>query len=183
VSVEDEMDAYDSGTPFDGEPERWAVTDDGQAAWAMRKIRAARDRMADIDAVAAREVERITEWAEKAKSGPQRDEDFFTGLLQAYAMRERLAGRKTVSTPYGRVSSREGRARVTVTDPDAAVPWLVAHGMDSCVRTTTSVNVAGVKASELLIADGGAVVDVETGEAVPGLASEEPGLSITVTTA
>ena len=52
--------------------ERFAVTDDGRATWAMRKARNAARRIAEVDAVAESEIMRVQEWAVRERAQSER---------------------------------------------------------------------------------------------------------------
>lgn len=183
MTLHDDLANFDTDQPFAGEPERWRIENDSQAAWAMRKLKAARDRQTEIAAIADAERARIQQWQEQASTAPHGDEMFFTGLLEQYVRRQReQENRKSVSTPYGKVQSRETAPRIKVDDPDQATEWLAANGLDSCIKTRLTVALSNVSKEARLAVMDGKVVRIDTGEIVPGLAVTDGGISISIAT-
>lgn len=177
-------DAPDADTPDGTDRDRYRITDDGGAAWAMRRLAAVQRRRADIAAVADQEIARVEAWAAAQTAPLDRDVAYFEGLLGEYARAVRDTpgdGRKSVSTPYGVVSTRAGRMRWTVTDPDALLGWARGHRRDLITVTET---VSASDASKVLAAYGdpaGSVFDQQTGDEVPGITAVQSGLSVAFT--
>jgi len=151
--------------------ERFRITDDSQASWAMRKLKAIRDRMAEIDQVAEVEFARITEWRNEQIEQASRDEPYFTAILNEYAKIEReVKDRKTISLPYGEIKSRAGSTRVDITDTEQFIAWAQAN-QPALLRTKIEPHKANI-AEEFdgnLLRDDGSVIDLKTGEIIPGL--------------
>lgn len=154
--------------------ERFKIEDDSQATWAMRKASAARARLAEIQAIADAEIERIQQWAEHESRVPMRDLDYFEGILIEYGRKQRAEGRKTVSTPYGSIKSRSGQARFVFSDKAQFIEWAKVN------RPEWLVVKEDVSLSALRDASITASADPESGEVIPGLDVEPPTVNFTV---
>lgn len=162
--------------------ERFAVTDDGRATWAMRKVRTAARRIAEVDAIAASEIMRVQEWAVRERAKSERALGFFTGMLQSYALlQRRLDGKhKSILTPYGRVSTREAQARLQVADEATYLAWAKIHAPGTVKTTTTTKPILSEITAVVMIADG-QIAMTTGGEVVPGLTVIPVTLTATVT--
>lgn len=138
-------------TPGDGEirerAERWKITDDGGAEWAMRLLAA---KQAEIDELAVKRddwIDRITAWFDQAAKGPQRTVEHFVALLERYAAeRYEQTGKATLSLPSGKVSSRPVGGNVAVDEVDGLVEWLLEHLPEKVEDLTeTKVRLAELK--------------------------------------
>lgn len=162
-------------TEVSADRERFRIEDDSQATWAMRKAAAARTRLDEIKAIADAEIERIQAWAEHESREPMRDIDYFEGILTEYAIAQRAEGRKTISTPYGSVKSRMGRAKYVVEDAEAFFEW-ARQNRPQFIRVKEEPDLTAIR--EFVPANAG--VDRETGELIPGLRVEPSSPSYTV---
>lgn len=154
--------------------ERFVVTNDSQATWAMRKLAALRARQAEIDAVARAEMERIEAWHLSASSALVPDANYFTALLTNYAAQQRAQQqRKSIALPHGVVKSRAGSARIEVTDESAFLAW-AEDNAPTLIRVRREPDKAAIKAAFPPASSPGASEDgkviTEHGEIVPGVA-------------
>lgn len=165
--------------PGEVHAQRFAITDDGTAEWAMRKLaeveRQALANEARADAWAAK----ISRWLDSANGALQHSHAYFEGLLVDYARRRREADprAKTLVLPSGKVTSRATGARALVTQPEQFVEWATAKAPSLVVvkrapDLTELKRLATLKPEEL-----GVYVD---GERVPGTVMEPPGVSYSV---
>lgn len=124
-SLADDLDEHlaDAFRPTDSPPEAdedraaFTIDDDSAAEWAGRKLTVAARRLAEIDTLAARAMDRIDAWRTGQADPLRRDIGFFERLLVDYASRQRdESGRKSVEVPSVKVSSRSVGATVQVTD-------------------------------------------------------------------
>ena len=145
--------------------EEFKVTDLQGATWALRKLRALNEKIAEINTLAIEEISRINEWAEKEVKSLNDDKEYFEGLLSAYYVEERAKDKKfKLSTPYGKVTSR--KTTKYIYEDEQAI-------MDYC--NTNEIDVIRVKeeldktAFKKLCKDG---VNQATGEIVPGVRVE-----------
>jgi len=158
--------------------EAFRVEDDQQATWAMRKLAAARNRIAEIESIANAEIDRIQEWADAECRQPMRDAEYFKFILTEYARDQRATeGRKTISTPYGAVKSRMSQEKFVVEDQDAFLEW-ARKNHPEFIRVKELPDLVALKDSALNVP--GAAVDSESGEVIPGLRSEPGSPTFTV---
>ena len=161
----------------------WCV-DDGAAEWAMRHV-------AQIDVELGSLAERRDQWAAKidrwfdqASGTLLRRRSFMVAHLIAYGAARRDAdpkAPKTLSLPSGRITSRDVKPAVKVTDDEALAAWLkerellVGPDGDELVKITTKVYVSPLR--KILQPAGHGLVIVPTGE---GLKPDEfpPGLDV-----
>jgi hypothetical protein len=168
--------------PIEGERERFQVTDDSQAAWAMRKLLSLREKMTENENIAEAERYRINSWLEYANSRYEDDVVYFEGLLTQYAKTQReTEGRKTIDTPYGFVKSRATQPKFKVTDEDEFFKWAAESLPDAVAVKYTPVipvmrNALTVEHTTTL----GLVAMTENGEIVPGVTVEPAGVNYNV---
>jgi len=152
--------------------ERFKLTNDQMANWALRKIAKIRsDRRADEE-LAEAEHARIYAWMTERQKQAQRNEDFFVSLLTAYFAPQHEADpkAKTFSLPAGKVQFRAQQPAFT-RDDTTLIYWLKHHDLDDFVKTVETPEWGDLK-KELVVADGRAFLK-ETGEAVDGITVEE----------
>lgn len=169
VSLDEAMDRA-----IERHMDRFVVDDDQKAIWAMRKLRAIKQKKADNQRVADEEIQRVHDWLAEANGSYDRDEQYFTGLLIEYARKEREQNdRKSIKLPHGTVASRKGGDKITVTDADAFIKWARENGREDLVRVKEEPALSLIKQafppkdSPMATHDG--YVITEDGEIVLGL--------------
>ncbi len=160
--------------------EPWRITNDGEAAWALRKVRSARAERARIAGLAQEELDRISDWASREDTGPARDEAYFTAHLERYAREQRDAGRKRISTPHGTVTTRPGQMSLKVDDEAMVVEFLTQHA-PHLVRSETRVSIPVAALKKEIVAEGQDVFWPALGVAIPGARVEWSPTSVTLT--
>lgn len=170
-----DWDEPDSGSE---DRERFRIDTDSQAVWAMRKLAAAKARLHDIALIAESEIARIQHWAEQQSREPLRDTAYFEGILVEYGMKQRLEGRKTVSTPYGAIKSRTGQPKWRVADPEEFLSWARRNNRADLIRVKEEPDMARLK--ETLVPGDGTALDPESGEIIPGLNVDPASVSFSV---
>lgn len=151
--------------------ERYRVTDDASAGWALRKLAKVRAEMQRDSDLVADEVDRLKTWLRGRNDSRQRSVDFFEGLLRDWfeRCREDDPTLKSKALPWGKVSARKVGATVKVVDVDA----LVCHvGLDSPLVRVKAEGVA-VALKQAVLVDG---------EALPGVEVVPERESVTVAT-
>jgi hypothetical protein len=148
-------------------PERFRIADDAAAEWAAGKVRKALADLDAVDALYARELERLNEWRDHARNRPARTVDHLTALLVDYGLEQRDAGRKTVALPSGTVTTRAGQPGVAYTDEAAFLAWAEANAPDLVV-VKKSPDRAGAKKVLAIDPDAGQMFAPD-GTAVPGV--------------
>lgn len=142
------------------------------ANWAFRKLRAIETKKAEIEALAAEEVNRINTWKEVELKQYEGDKQYFEFLLSEYYQKERAIDKKfKLSTPYGKVTARKSK-KWNYEDEESLIKYL-KESDPSCVRVKEELNKTEVKK---IFKDG---VNSETGEILPFVRIEEEE-SITV---
>jgi len=161
--------------------ERFTITDDGAATWAMRKLAALRDKQREFQRIADNETARISEWLDQMTRNLDGDMKFFEGLLIQYAMREREEnGRKSVVLPHGSVKSRASSDKARVTDAEAFIKW-AQNSAPELLRTKVEPAQSEINA-KVTLTDDGIVVIAESGEVVQGVVIEKGSISFNVET-
>ena len=136
----------DDGVPGEttyvrAEVERWSVTDDGSAEWALRRLAEARQQVATLTRQAEEWRARIDAWHARMLGPLERRVEFFEGHLKRYALDRRLDDprAKSLILPSGRIQTREAKPRVVVADPDAWQDWAEGNPADPSVRHSFEV--------------------------------------------
>lgn len=168
-SLDEWLDALDEvDEQYKSEHERFTINDDSAAAWAMRRLRALRQRQATNTGLAEAETSRIAAWLESVNRPLDDRARYFEDILTDYAQRCRaVEDRKTISLPAGKITTRLGSPKWNV-DPETFVPWALEHAPD-LVRVTTAPALAVIKDTlgESVKQHGKPVTD--DGEVVPGV--------------
>lgn len=114
---------------------RWAITDDGLAEWAMRKLAAINRRTAELERQRDEWAMRIRYWFEHATGALGRRAEFFAGHLERYALDQRkITGEMTLRLPSGNVATRKVPPKVVVSDEAAFRAWALANLDHPAVR-------------------------------------------------
>jgi hypothetical protein len=148
-----------------------------KAAWAMRKYRVLAQRRAQYAALAEAEHRRIQEWQDRMEEPLSGQMEFYGGHLQAYAMGERLQGRKSVDLPDGKVATRQTAPSVEV-DKIRFVEWAQESNRLDMLRVTYAPDMTMIKGS--VVVNGVDVIDPITGEVIPGLSPVPERVSVKI---
>jgi len=177
-----EVDIHEFDLDEQPDRERFEVTDDSQAAWAMRKLLSIRKRIAENEAIADAERTRIDEWVHQANSKFQPDVAYFEALLTRYAQQQRASDdRKSIETPYGVVKSRATQDKFKVVDEDEFFKWADENLPDAVVSKRSPSLTALKKAVTVESTDTlGLVAMSEHGEIIPGVTVEPGGVNYSV---
>ena len=181
LSLEEFLVGEGAPEGFTSEPETFAINNDDEALWAMRRLAQASRRVAEVKRQAQVEIDRINRWVEANTAGNVRTVEMFDRLLGQYLSRVRdndADGRKSLSFPDGTVTSRNTPSKVEVTDLDAFIAWAEANGHEDWVRIKREVNLSEVKRGVDYEAD--AVLDPVTGLPIQGLLHVAGGVATSV---
>ncbi len=176
------LDEFDPAPPRDYIPydrERFRITDDGAAEWALRKLHAFRAKMEENRRIAEAERQRIDSWLEHANEALATDAAYFEGILSEYALAQREDGRKSVALPHGTLKTRASRRRFDVADAEAFLAW-ARDNAPHLIRVTEAPKKSDF--GEVLDVQEGHVIDTQTGEIVPGVAASDEPPSVTIDT-
>jgi hypothetical protein len=148
-----------------------------QASWAMRKYRAlAQKRARQIDLAEAERV-RISAWQDRVVGSVESQMEFFAQHLEAYAMRERSRGSKTLEFPDGVIKTRQTGTSYEI-DKARFCEWAEESKRDDLLRHTVAPDMTAIKAS--VVVDRGQVIDPASGEIIPGLAPIPDRVSVKI---
>ena len=175
-----ELSEHLAELPVEFDHEMWLVDSDSKAEWALRKLKAAYERLAEIDEQIADEQRKMVDWKVRVVRSPARDITFFENQLRAYMIRVRDEdGRKSLVLPDGVIESRTINAKAQVTDKELFLKWCLANHREGWIRTKEEPNLEALK--EGVEFDGESVIDSQTGEIVEGLVVLEADISVKVT--
>ena len=176
-----DLDA-DHVTTEDREQNNFQVTDDAQAAWAMRKLLSLKKKMIENENIAQREHARMDEWLIRVNGRFESDVSYFEAILTQYARNQRQnEGRKTIDTPYGVVKSRATQSKFKVDNVDEFLQWAAIFA-PHLINVKTSPNLTALKdfASQEETHTLGSVAMTIDGEIIPGVTVEPADINFTV---
>ena len=155
--------------PLDDDAPLWECTDDAAAGWCLRKIARAKAEMLRHEENAEYEIAGIRQWLDEVSSPLARTIGFFEGRLIGY--RRRLEDENpdlplTYKLPGGDLVRRAGRAKTVVVDEEAFVAWALEAAPDA---VKTKPLTSRLLTKEFEVTEAGALVDLRTGELVPGV--------------
>lgn len=143
--------------------------------WAFRKLRQVRRDMADVDALAENEVQRITEWKQGRLEDLSRSDEYFSSLIGDYYRRLLEENPKAkCSTPYGSASKRTA-TKWAYGDEGKLVETL-QEASPELVRTKYELDKTALKKAATVLDDGRVALD---GELLDGVtATKETTITI-----
>ena len=181
ITLEDFLANAGQPDGFTGEAEAFAITNDDQALWAVRKVAQAQRRINEVKRQAQIELDRINQWVEANTTTNAETVAYFERILGDYLVNIRedeQDGRKSLDFPDGKVTSRITPSKVAVEDLDAFLAWAEANGHAEWVRTKREADVSTIK--KVVDFNGVEVIDPLTGQTVAGLSHTEGGLAVSV---
>ncbi len=116
--------------------ERFRITNDSQANWALRKIADARKKLARDQETAKAEIERIQQWLKMSESEAARTEERMTALLHEYYAPQFQTDpkTKTYKLPSGKVQWRAQQPQFN-RDDTALLEFLKSREMTDFIET------------------------------------------------
>lgn len=146
------------------EKEAFVVDNLNKATWAMRQLRGVVAQLEANAEIAKAEKERIDAWLEHANKNLLSERAFFEAHLTTYLrkLREEDPDTKSVSTPYGKITSRVTQPKWEV--QEELTDWLMNYN-DALIRIKYEVDKAELK-KHYEVQDR-QVIDPKTGEVVP----------------
>ena len=156
--------------------QRWRITDDGCADWALKKIKAEKDELERLTALADKEIARLKEQVEKAQRRYEQNTKFLTSMLAEFFKLVPHKKTKTGTESYRLLNGQLVMKPATVKiqpDDEKLVEWLRDAGHEDLIKVTTSPKWAELKKQITLV---GSVAMIEaTGEIVEGVSvTDEP---------
>lgn len=168
------------------EEERFKITDDDRACWALKKIKELEEQIAEKEALAERQIEQVNNWLENETDSLDKQINNFKNMLFEYAqqLREKDPNLKTHSLPFGKLQFRKRRPKWQYADK---LLDTVKESIPEALRVKEEVDKRTLKklikdSNKYHILDDGRVVNTETGEMVEGLQIIERGEKFKVKT-
>jgi len=157
-------------------PQRWSITDDGCADWALKKIKAEKDELDRITALAEQEITRLKEQVERAQRRYDQNTAFLTSMLAQFFETVPHKKTKTGTESYRLLNGQLVKKPAAVKmkpDDEKLVEWLRAAGREDLIKVETKAKWGDFKKQIELI--GTIAMVKETGEVVEGIdIVEEP---------
>lgn len=156
--------------------ERWRITDDGCADWALKKIKAEKDELDRITELGKQEISRITEQIERAQRRYESNTAYLTSLLAEYfetvEHKRTKAGTETYRLLHGQLVKKPATIKAEP-DHEKLVKWLRENGYESLVKVEESARWGELKKQLRFVGTVATIAD--TGELVEGInATEQP---------
>ncbi|TDX49122.1 host-nuclease inhibitor Gam family protein [Orenia marismortui] len=154
------------------EQERFVITDDAKADWALEKLRELEAKKKDKEEIAAKRKEMIDNWLEQETETINKSIDYFKGILTEYAMKlkEQDPELKTHKLPFGALRFRSQRPKWNY-DNDKLVESVEGAGLNDLIKVDKSVNKREFK--KLVEVVNGMAINKDTGEVIEGVTIEE----------
>jgi hypothetical protein len=150
----------------------WRIESDDQASWALRKLRAYSTEVDRLATLAARERARIRDWQDDRTRSLLGHISFFEQKLIDYRMRLERDNPKLAQTyhvPGGAITRRRSSLRIEVKDRDAFVGWAEENDPGVVKMSPLVQPLKDRKDRYHLDEETGVVVDLFTGQKVPGV--------------
>lgn len=159
----------------EGVSDTFTVDNDELAAWAMRKARAAQQQIDTVNSIYRQEREALDAYREQETAKHQRDLDFFTFHLTRYALEQReREGRKSITLPAGKITTRATTPKVDLTDEAQFIEWAKTFN-PALVKVKETASRTDL--NKLIVDD--KVVD-ENGEIIPGVSVIPGGINASI---
>ena len=162
----------------------FAIHDDSQADWALRKIGLAEARTRQRASFVQAETSRLQAWQAKADEGEQATVERMQSLLSAYYDQLKASGAlgkrsKSYRLPHGVLQARAHEIQWVRKDADL-LAWAKGIKGADLGETNESPRWAEIKKRVAPEANqiGAPAVDIVTGEYVPGLQVGQPGRDV-----
>lgn len=164
-------------------PQRWSITDDGCADWALKKIKTDKDELDRITELGKLEISRITEQIERAQRRYEQNTAYLTSLLAEFfgtvEHKRTKAGTETYRLLHGQLVMKPATIKAEP-DHEKLVKWLRDNGYGDLVKVEESAHWGDLK--KMLRFVGPVATIAETGELVDGInaAVQPPAFSVKV---
>lgn len=171
VDAVDDLTLPGDMDPTDGQyGRRWRITDDGCADWALEKIKAEKDELDRLTALAEQKIAELEEKIENAKRRYEQNTTFLTQMLAEYFETVPRKKTKTGTESYqllsGKLVKKPAAVKMQPND-DKLVEWLRSAGRDDLIKVETKAAWGELK-KQITIVGEIAMIE-ETGEIVEGV--------------
>lgn len=150
------------------EKERFEITDISSLTWVMREVlKPLKEQVQQTKELEAAEIDRIKSWAENETRGPLQEIEYWEQRIKDYHLEllEKDPKQRTLSTPYGKSSSRRSKAQPDKADEEKLLKYVKQNELNDLLKVEESVRWGELKKKLKVVGDN--VVD-ENGEIVEG---------------
>jgi hypothetical protein len=203
------LDGDDSRTI--DEPDRFVLIDETGVQWALRDHARAGRELDEIERQASEAIAEINAWSDDRAFAPRRRLAARVEQLRRYAQAMRATGTKSLTTPWGKLTTRSGQHQLDVDAPvfvscqlasrdaeavvlDALDPggsfgavevWQALQQACPLLRFDVKPNVSELRKRGRIVdhTDGTCSIVDDDGELIPGVTVTPPDIGVTVTSA
>ena len=171
------LDSIDELTlPGDMDPDedqqiqRWRITDDGCADWALKKIKLEKDEHDRIVALAEQEIARLKDQIERADRRYEQNTTFLTSMLAQFFETVPHKKTKTGTESYRLLNGQLVKKPAAIKlqpDDEKLVAWLRAAGREDLIKVETKAMWGELKKKIEMV--GTVAMIPDTGEIVDGI--------------
>ena len=171
------LDSIDELTlPGDMDPDedqqiqRWRITDDGCADWALKKIKLEKDEHDRIVALAEQEITRLKDQIERADRRYEQNTSFLTSMLAQFFETVPHKKTKTGTESYRLLNGQLVKKPAAIKlqpDDEKLVAWLRAAGREDLIKVETKAMWGELKKKIEMV--GTVAMIPDTGEIVDGI--------------
>jgi len=150
--------------------QRWRITDDGCADWALKKIKLEKDEHDRIVALAQQEIARLTDQIAKADRRYEQNTSFLTSMLAEFFETVPHKKTKTGTESYRLLNGQlvKKPAGIKLQPDDAKlVEWLRAAGREDLIKVETKAMWGELKKQLEMV--GTVAMMPDTGEIIEGI--------------
>ena len=180
-SIDDLVLPGDADPDEEQQNQRWRITDDGCADWALKKIKLEKDELDRITSLAEQEIARLKEQVEKAQRRYEQNTSFLTSMLAEFFELVPHKKTKTGTESYRLLNGQLVKKPAAVKmqpDDEKLVAWLKEAGREDLIKVETKAMWGELKKQITLC---GAIATIEeTGELVEGIDIVEVPASFSV---
>lgn len=159
------------------ENERFAITNDEQANFFLRRLQDIRSEKDKINQTCNNEIERFTtkvnNFRAKEILSLDNTENYFNALLEAYAKKQ-LEGtkKKSFKLPFGTMSFKKGQRKMVYED-ETLMSFIKNNNLNEFIRTKEEINKSELKKVVAINDDGIVTYNGQVVEGVTTLPGEE----------
>ena len=150
--------------------QRWRITDDGCADWALKKIKLEKDEHDRIVALAQQEIARLKEQIERADRRLEQNTSFLTSMLAEFfetvPHKKTKTGTETYRLLNSQLVKKPGGIKLQP-DDEKLVAWLRAAGREDLIKVETKAMWGELKKQIEMV--GTVAMMPDTGEIVEGI--------------
>ena len=169
-SIDDLVLPGDVDPDEEQQSQRWRITDDGCADWALKKIKLEKDERDRIVALAEQEIARLKEQIERADRRYEQNTSFLTSMLSEFFETVPHKKTKTGTESYRLLNGQLVKKPAAVKmqpDDEKLVAWLRSVGREDLIKVETKAMWGELKKQIHLV---GTIATIEeTGELVEGI--------------